>query len=92
MIIIILFEVPVSMILCSFGCVCTSTFTSALRLSSCLCGAEASGIFGFFSVLIPKSLLSLESHTIFILAVKSFECGIDDVSVGNLTRGELATA
>ena len=47
---------------------------------------------GFLSVLIPKSLLSLESYTSIILAVKSFECGIDDVSVGNFTRGELATA
>ena len=54
-VIIILFEMPISMIFCSFGCVCTSALTCALRLSSSL-------LFSVFflsfleSYFIPKSL------------------------------------
>jgi hypothetical protein len=89
-VIIILFEMPVSMIFCSFGCVCTSALTCALLLSSCSCGVETSCIFKFFNLFSSPfhSQEPLESWVLykFYFSRENFKCGIDDVSVGNMTR------
>jgi hypothetical protein len=93
------FVMPISMIFCSFGCVCTSALTCALRLSSCLCGAETPVIFQvfFFFYLFSSPFHykdSVESGVLykFYCSRENFECGIDDVSVGNLTRVASAAA
>ena len=96
-VLIILFEMPIRMIFCSFGCVCTSALTCALRLSSCLCDAETSDIFRVFKSFL-ESISFQRACWVYRVLYKSyfirenFECGIDGVSVGNLTQVELATA